>query len=199
MARFLRTAQFQRVSLPRVIGLLLLVVFSGACQHESFIVCPAPPPGKHIQSYHVGDVVTITFVTEPIPPLEEGVKEDGTITLPLLGDISVEGKTPLAVQNQLNQEYRNWKYYSKDPVRIGEVRYFFVRGEVNVPKQYPYTGGITVSKAIAAAGDFTEKANRQKAKIIRSNGHKETVRGFMRTEGPDPLIYPGDQIIVPSK
>jgi polysaccharide export outer membrane protein len=134
---------------------------------------------------------------ESAPEVYERVKPDGTITLPLLGPINVEGKTPPAAQVAINQAYR--KYYFRDTIRIGEQRYFYITGEVRGPGRYPYGGELTVSQAIVAAGDFTDKANGKNVKLIRANGREKMTLNLIRVEAPDPPIHPGDQIIVPRK
>ena len=83
--------------------------------------------------------------------------------------------------------------------QIGQQRYFFVKGEVRAPNRYAYGGGLTVSKAIASAGDFTEEANRKKVILVRANGGGKFTINLARVDEPDPKVYPGDQIIVPRK
>ena len=53
------------------------------------------------------------------------------------------------------------------------IRYFYVSGEVNPGSsggRIPYTGQITVSRAIAAAGDFNPFADRKHVRLYRVDG-----------------------------
>ena len=62
---------------------------------------PASEGGKLV--FQVGDSIRITFsgTTEPILPHEEKIKDDGNITLPLIGAIKALGKTPGELQNEI--------------------------------------------------------------------------------------------------
>jgi protein involved in polysaccharide export with SLBB domain len=61
-----------------------------------------------------------------------------------------------------------------------------------------YNGSITVSKAITAAGDFTDFANHSNVWLIRANGQRYLLNmdDILSGEAPDPPVYPGDQIVV---
>src|SRR5438128_8999840 len=74
-----------------------------------------PPDGAGARTdlpgdiYHLrpGDLVTITFSGLPVPILDhkEKIKDDGTITLPLIGSIKAEGKTTGQLQNEIQAAY----------------------------------------------------------------------------------------------
>ena len=80
-------------------------------------------------------------------------------------------------------------------------RVFYVGGEVKQPGRQLYVGETTVTKAIQAAGDFTDFANHKKVKLIRQNGEVVTVNCVKALQDPtsDPAVYPGDQIQVPRR
>jgi polysaccharide export outer membrane protein len=172
-------------------------MLGSACRHTKPDFSDVPVVPDNTRPYQVGDTITITPLMETASDVYERVKPDGTITLPLVGKVIVEGKTPPAAQDAINEAYR--KYYFRDTIRIGEQRNFYVTGEVRGPGRYPYGGDLTVSQAIVAAGDFTDKANRKNVKLIRANGREKMTLNLIRVEAPDPPIYPGDQIIVPRK
>jgi polysaccharide export outer membrane protein len=77
-------------------------------------------------------------------------------------------------------------------------RVYYVRGEVKMPGRELYVGETTVTKAIAAAGDFTDFANRSNVLLIRANGQHITVncKKVLAGKEIDPPVYPGDQIVV---
>jgi protein involved in polysaccharide export with SLBB domain len=57
---------------------------------------------------------------------------------------------------------------------------------------------MTVTKAIAAAGDFDDFANRKNVQLIRANGKRSTVNCIKALADPtlDPKVYPNDKIVV---
>jgi polysaccharide biosynthesis/export protein VpsN len=151
---------------------------------------------------HVGDSLTVTFTDTPtpIPPSQEKVKEDGTITLMQNQTFKVDGKT----RGELEKEIR--VRYVPDYVRYLTVtvtpdvitRWYYVNGEVKIPNRYNYNNRITVLRAVASAGGFTDFANKKKVRITRANGRTETVNCLKAIDKPnlDPEIYPGDTIHV---
>jgi len=145
----------------------------------------------------------VTFQREGEEAISEEVvvKEIGTISLPLFGQFYVYNKTCDEVAAQIEAAILDER--PERPLRVTveavPTPIFFIGGEVRIPSRYPCPSEMTVSKAIAAAGDFTDKANRKKVKLIRANGRETLTLNLARGEAPEPTVYPGDQIIVPSK
>jgi polysaccharide export outer membrane protein len=156
---------------------------------------------------HVGETVVVTLSGGPDdqvtqnPDHEEAIKEDGTITLPLIGAVQAAGKAPGQLQNEIRDLYVP-KYYVRLTVTVkSQDRVFYVGGEVKTPGRQLYVGLTTVTKAIQSAGDFTDFANKRKVWLIRANGEKIKVNCKEALEDPskDPPVYPGDQIQVPRR
>lgn len=154
--------------------------------------------------FHVGDTVNVIFSGTPdpteFPPHEENVKEDGTITLPLIGAVQALNKTAGELQTEIHDLYVP-KFYVRLNVVVkpGDVVYY-VRGEVKQPGRQLYLGETTVSKAIASAGDFTDFAS-HKVTLIRANGDRIKVNVDKAVQDPmlDVSVYPGDQVYVPRR
>ena len=174
---------------------------------------PASPETSYAARFHVGETVIVSFSgfgnTESgvggqqqiMPPHQEPIKEDGTITLDLIGPIQAAGKTPGELQNEIHDLYVP-KYYVRLTVTISsQDRVFYVGGEVVKPGVFQYLGETTVTKAIQSAGDFTDFANRGKVWLIRANGQRIKVNCTKALENPslDLPVYPGDQIQVPRR
>lgn len=143
----------------------------------------------------------LSFTDIPTPMIDQRIQiaEDGTLTLPLNVRVQAMGKNPRQLEQEIRSEYVP-KYYKYLTVTIKtEQRAFFVGGEVKVPNRYPYTGhDMTVLRAIQAAGDFSDFANRKKIEIIRESGKKEQINWYKAIKNPklDLPVYPNDQIIV---
>jgi polysaccharide biosynthesis/export protein VpsN len=153
--------------------------------------------------FHVGDTVTISFsgTANTIPDHVEPIKEDGTITLPYIGAVRALGKTTGELQNDILNLYVP-KYYVRLTVTVSSPqRVFYVGGEVKQPGRQLYIGETTVTKAIQAAGDFTDFANQNKVWLIRGTGDRIKVNCKKALQDPtlDPPVYPGDQIQVPRR
>lgn len=147
------------------------------------------------------DVIRVTFADTPVPPEphEESIKEDGTITLPLIGAIKAEGKTPGELQKAIHAKYVP-DYYKRLTVTIFSMRrVYYVSGHVRQPNRQEYIGPTTVLKAIASAGDFTDFADRKKVNLTRADGSQHTVDCIKAAKDStfDLPVFPGDKINVP--
>ena len=152
--------------------------------------------------FNVGDLVIVTFsgTDALLAPHEERIKDDGTITLPLIGAIAASGKSPGDLQKEIWTKYIDGNYYRRSlnvTVR-GQERSFFVNGEVRSSGRYPWTEGMTVLKAISSAGDFTDFANRKRVTVTRLDGRMSTVNCEKAMDQPelDLPVYPGDRVYV---
>jgi protein involved in polysaccharide export with SLBB domain len=156
-----------------------------------------------VPRFHVGDtvIVTLSGLPQEIPPHQEPIKEDGTITMPDIGHVQAAGKTAGELQNEIYNLYVP-KLYRHLTVTInpGE-RVYYVTGEVKLPGRQLYAGQMTVTKAITTAGDFTDFANHKKVWLIRANGQRIKVNcnKAIQDSSQDPLVYPNDQIQVPRR
>jgi polysaccharide biosynthesis/export protein VpsN len=186
-----------------ILGLLGFTGCGTLPEGEASVPPPEPIPtiGQASDIIRVGEQLTIEFLETNLGKIEQPVADDGTITLPLLADrVPAAGKKVSELQDNIRQLYVP-RLYKRMTVNIKrENRFFWVRGEVRKAGQLQYTGDMTVTKAISAAGDFTEYANRKKIEIIRGNGVKTTVKWKDALKNPkkyDLPIYPGDTIHVP--
>lgn len=148
-----------------------------------------------------GDTVKVTFsgLTEAIPPHEEQIKDDGTITLPLIGAVKADGKTAGELQKLIHDRYVP-DYYRRITVIVTTDRQvYYVQGQVRSPGRQQYIGPTTVLKAIASASDFTDFANRKKVILTRANGQRIIVDCVKAAKDStyDLPVYPGDKIEVP--
>jgi polysaccharide export outer membrane protein len=148
------------------------------------------------QAYRLGpnDVIRVQVFGEDDLSVERNVDDDGTITFPLLGALSVGGRTVQDLQDDLTARLRaGYLRQPKVTVFIVRHRNFYVSGEVKKPGGFEYKEGMTVQKALALAEGFTEKANRSEVKVTRLNGGSaQTVPVAL-----DALVLPNDLIIVP--
>jgi protein involved in polysaccharide export with SLBB domain len=148
-----------------------------------------------------GNKITITFSGNPSPPPkhEERVREDGYVSPPLLvKPVMAAGKTVGQLQEELRSLYVPAYFKSLTVTVSTDERVVFVGGQVKNPGPHLYMTGMTVLKAIQAAGDFTEFGNPRNVTVTRANGRQETVNCSKALVDPkyDKLVYPDDRIQV---
>lgn len=139
-----------------------------------------------------GDRVKIEVSGEPDLSMEFRLSEPGVISYPFLGDIRVKGLTVSGLQDRIFGGLRGDYLVSPNVnVTVLEYRPFFIYGEVKSPGGLAYQPGLTVSKAIALAGGFTERASRSRITLSR-NGDEDDSR---RVSLSDP-VKPGDILTI---
>jgi polysaccharide export outer membrane protein len=154
-----------------------------------------------------GDILLISFSDLPLPsalpPFDQKVRDDGSITLIYNHVFQAAGKR----MGDLEREIRDFyvpSYFRNLTVTVriaGDTRCFYLDGEVRVGGKIQYTGPITVSKAIASGGGFTDFANKRKVKLIRADGRTQIINCNDVLDHPerDPQVYPDDKIHVPRR
>jgi polysaccharide export outer membrane protein len=142
------------------------------------------------------DKLRLTVYGEPSLTGEYLVSSNGTVSLPLAGDVVAAGRTLGDFRDNVVKALKEG--YLKDPkvsIEVLTFRPFYILGEVSKPGQYPYTTGLTVFNAVATAGGFTYRANTRRVLIKRANdgGEKE----FPLTS--ETTIAPGDTVRIPER
>jgi polysaccharide biosynthesis/export protein VpsN len=143
-------------------------------------------------------VITVTDIPEP-RQFEEVIGEDGFLTLPFDKRIMAVGKTKRQVQDEIIAQYVP-DYFQRMTVNISlQEQFFSVLGEVRNPSRQLYAGQMTVLKAIAAAGGFTEFAKKSRVFVIRA-GEEKPIRVDASDAQSNPKldiqILPNDQVLV---
>ena len=171
----------------------------------------APLVGQSGQSsspggvFDIGDQVTVVFsgIENLLPPHEEQIKDDGTITLQLIGPVKAAGKSAGELQKEIRDRYVPKYYNSNLNVTVqSKERVVYVGGQVKSPGRVVYGGVMTVTKVIQACGDFTDFANKKKVMLYRAAGGKPikvNCIDALKDPSKDLPVYPGDKIHVPQR
>ena len=162
---------------------------------------PAPVDPK---GYKLGpeDVIGVKVWREPELSGQFVVRPDGRITLPLSGDMAVEGKTLDEVKEMIKKAYSeqlNRPELTVALLRGGSKKYYLV-GEVNRTGMFPLVVPITVLEALNAAGGLREFANKKKITVLRGTqrlkfNYDEVMKGKKLEQNVQ--IENGDHIVVP--
>ena len=153
------------------------------------------PINELMSSYKLGagDQIRIIVFREPDLSFETELTDAGTIIFPFLGEINVAGLTVGGLKDKITQGL-DGRYIIDPKVSISVVKYrqFYVNGEVERPGAFPYLPGLTVQKAIAMAGGFTDRAEKSRVEII----HEKDVSHKPVKETLDATVQPGDVVVV---
>lgn len=168
--------------------LLCLMLFTLSAMGEE-----KPPMEMGQYQLDSGDVIQITVFGQADLSLRRRLGETGVIHYPFLGDLHVAGMTARQLESQIYQGLKGDYLVSPSvSVSIEDYRPFFIDGEVKRPGGYPFQPGLTVDKAAALAGGYTERASRNKIQILRSDA-----QGQHHLDGqPQSRVFPGDIITV---
>ena len=102
------------------------------------------------------------------------VRPDGKISLDLVGEVPVAGKTPVEIAEELNGLVS--KYYVTPQVRLDVVansKFYYVFGfGAAAQGKYAYTGRVTVVNALANAG-FSVEGWPEQVRLSRPSRHGE--------------------------
>lgn len=151
--------------------------------------------GNGLSDYSIGsgDLLSIQVFGEEDLSLEVRLSDAGTVSYPFLGELKVRGMSTGKLSELIETKLADG--YLINPsvnVTVLEYRQFFVNGEVEKPGGYPYQPGLTLQKAVALAGGFTERASKTKIFVVADGKEGEDpVRIKLST-----MIHPGDIITV---
>ena len=163
------------------LGLFALAVVGGAARAEA--------------EYHLGpgDIVRVTVYGHADLSGEFEVSPTGGIPIPLVGQVPAEGRTAEELQTAITDTLK--PDYLKNPqvgVEVLNYRPFYIIGEVKTPGSYPYVSGMRVVNAVAMAGGYTYRADKDDIVITRAGDPG----GNDASAGPDSRVLPGDVIEV---
>ncbi|MEX0645458.1 MAG: polysaccharide biosynthesis/export family protein [Parvularculaceae bacterium] len=154
-----------------------------------------PGSSLSIDDYRIGpaDKIRVIVFGEPELSGEFSVNSGGEISLPLLGEIAVNGRTIEEVRRMVKEGLSSG--YINDARVAAEIttyRPFYILGEIADPGEYPYSAGMTIFKAVAAAGGFTYRAKKSSVYIKRAVGGEEVELKLTQ----ELAVFPGDVIRV---
>jgi protein involved in polysaccharide export with SLBB domain len=157
-------------------------------------------PSSTARRFKPGDEVIVELTDIPDGGRYERVLDhEGFVQLPFIGRVEFAGKTTPELEQEIERLYVDGEWYPRITVSVRPPpSFFFVRGAVQRPGQYPLTRGQTVMQGIDAAGGANRFAHGNKVHVIR-NGRTIEYRIDALQEMPEAkrLIQDGDVIEVP--
>jgi len=158
-------------------------------------------PGDHLQVF-VYESPNLSVSDIPVRP-------DGRLSLPLVPDLEVTGKTPTQLSGEISDRL---KQYIKDPnvsVIVHSFNGTFARqirviGEAAQPMAMPYSDHMTLLDVMIAAKGLTKYAAGNSAVIVRREGNtqksiKVRLSDLLKDGDVSQNIemLPGDTLIIP--
>jgi polysaccharide export outer membrane protein len=168
---------------------VLLMAGTAGCAttHPPYDYASEPDPRKGDFVLGPSDVLKITVWRNPELSTDAVVRPDGTVSLPLVGDLQAAGRTSIQLKEEIIKRLRA---YLKDESAIVTVAVtainsyrFVISGNVEKQGVFASNHFVTVSEAIALAGGPSKFADPAGTIIIRVDA-KGGVRRI-------PVDYPG--------
>lgn len=156
--------------------------------------------------YRIGgsDVLSIKFFYTPELNEEVAVRPDGRLSLQLVGEIVVAGRTPDEVSRELTERYA--KHLSRPEVAVivktfGSQR-AFVGGEVKAPGMVAVDGKTDLAGAVFQAGGALDTAETSTVVLLRRGAsgrevYRVDLASALEGAAPMPVLRPYDVIYVP--
>lgn len=180
-------------------GILLFAIFASLF----------PVAGNCGQSYTLGgnDVVRVTVYGQPDLGTIARIAENGSITLPVVGEVRLGGLTAREAERKIAEVLARSNIVKSPQVGVFieefQSQMVAVLGEVGKPGMYAITRGKTLMEMISEAGGLSEEAGYIAILTPRdaAGGEKVVVDLSMLLEGRDlkkePIMRGGDRIYVP--
>ena len=195
-----RTELLGMVGKLAALALLFCVGCQGTPKHQAPLVSQTP------NYLNAGDVIKISFPAAPELNQSQKIGTDGTLSLPLVGEVHAAGKSPAELQSELANLYKPQLQDNEVLVTL-ETRALpvVVSGAVQKPGKIVFERPATVLEAIMESGGFTPEADLKRVSVIRivkGEHYSQTYdfRPILRGK-PTAAVYVsnGDVIYVPER
>ncbi len=189
-----------------IIVILLSIVFaacSGGVNRRPLEELAANSAGSTAYTVSRGDTLMINVWGEPRLSGEAIVRDDGKLTMPLIGEVPGEGKSLADLTSEITKKLDTFipsAAVSISVVRVAPTRYY-LSGMFVKPGEYRSDGRISFLQAVATGGGFAPFADESSITLIR-----KTAEGEIRYDldhnrvldghEPNPELKDGDIIAV---
>ena len=160
----------------------------------------------------IGDAVQVNVWRNPDLSVGVVVRPDGKISVPLAGDIKVDGVTTASlskiIEDRLSSFIRNPKVtvIVTTPTSAEFIHRVRVTGAVAAQRSIPYRKGITILDVVLEAGGLTAFANGNESKLYRQTKDGAKVYPVFLNDilekgilDSNYTLYPQDIITVPER
>jgi polysaccharide biosynthesis/export protein len=194
-----------RISILPLIVILSVGIFSltaspvGAQQQK-------PDNDNAVYEFGFGDVLEVLVFNEPEISKTVFVRNDGRISLPLIGEIMAAGTTSETLAKKISEKLM--KVVAEPNVTVilteNNSKAYYILGQITHPGEYKIARPLTVLQAIARAGGFLEWAKKSRIMIVSGPKKSEKITYFNYDDflggdniGQNVMINPEDTIVIP--
>ncbi|MCC8190634.1 MAG: polysaccharide biosynthesis/export family protein, partial [Planctomycetes bacterium] len=203
--------QTLRYLLP--LAVLLTVWLVGCSQFDKTALCEVtedmlqPVYPQERATVAAGDIIEVKFLNHPDMNTRTFVELDGTIFMPLMGNLTVADKTTREIHAEMMAFYQQ-ELRALDITIATEKpdAMVFVTGEVMAGGPLPFRTNMTMAQALAAAAPNLVKGDIRSAILVRKSESEPDsytsylVNGdFAQGEARNIYLSPGDVVVVPRK
>lgn len=176
----------------------------------SYDYAKEPDPRRMEYVLGITDGVSIRVRGNPDLTTSATIRPDGTITMPLVGDIKANGETPSSLKRIISQRLAAFVKVRDSEITVAVTAAnsyrFTVSGEVSRSGIFTSSYYVTVAEAVALAGGFTRFAKKNEMVLMRRDPKTGAIRRIpivydMISRGEHPemnlVIMKGDSLFVP--
>lgn len=206
-----RPPRFSRVLVAA--ATLVAFAFAGCANFDPFAPPPSSPPPPSDdgarREYRIGvpDLLELTVwqhedVSGPLL-----VRSDGKVSVPLLGDVRAEGRTPTELAAMIAEGLRDYIAKPRVDIAVTEMNSQVVSvigGGIEREGQVELQRSTRVIEAIAAMGGLTPFAKKRRIRVLRNTSQGQVeynfdYTAFVNGQAPESnlVLEAGDTIIVP--
>jgi polysaccharide export outer membrane protein len=197
--------------------MLVFTAFATLCSLANAADSSSAPATRASYTIANTDRLRITIYQEEDLSCFARVDANGLINLPLVGEISVAGKTVMEAQHIIESAYREGRYLVKPQVTINIEEYapreVSIDGKVRNPGRFPLPieANMTVLELVTKAGGLLDTAKGTAITVTRisKEGKKEVftvdveslMKGRDKAKATDNslILQPGDIVYVPER
>lgn len=193
--------------MPTFYFIFSLLLVAAGCSDPPASKYPTRPEHSEDATLGAGDTVEVRVYRQEEMSGTYEVSSEGSFSFPLIGEISAEGKTPAAVQRDIQSRLADG--FLKKPsvtvlVKESKSKNISIVGEVSKPITLVFSDGMTLIDAIAKAGGFTPMARKNAVTVTRNIEGEKTrytvpAEDIGRGKADAFFIRPGDVVFVPRR
>ncbi len=155
-----------------IVSVLMPILMAGCVAPITYDYSKEPDPRKVEFVIGPSDALKITVWKNPDLSTEAKVRPDGTVTMPLVGDIRALGRTPTPLQSEITRRLATYvkEEAAQVTVAVTEVNSyrFTVSGNVEHPGIFTSKYFVTAAEAVALAGGINRFAAAHSIVIVRT-------------------------------
>jgi polysaccharide export outer membrane protein len=190
--------------MARALHMLLVRLLAAALLAPGLL---APAAAQDDYKLGAGDVLRVTVYDQPDLLTDVEISEAGTVSMPLVGEVAVGGKTRAQAAQTIADGLKHGGFLKEANVMVRVLEYrsqqVAVLGEVAKPGRYPISRPSSVAEMIGIAGGITAKGS-QLVTVTHTDANGEVKRQEVNLNdqiaagaGKALLLRAGDTVFVP--